>query len=155
MVWRQGRGAYSNQWTGPMKVVVHEIAQTIWATMAAKLYRAAPEHVRPVSAMEAKGIVILPNEPSISIIAQQIPSNAHNPNQHNTSHSPIPDTTLPTPATTNASHQSPNPLDMDNVTDQGASPEHQPDAEPGAPGSHVSPTDSTSQTPSPVKHHPY
>ena len=73
MVWRQGRGAYADQWTGPMRVVVHENAQTVWTTMAAKLYRAAPEHVRPVSAMEAKEIVILPNEPSTSIIANQLP----------------------------------------------------------------------------------
>lgn len=27
MVWRQGKGAYPDQWTGPMKVVVHENAQ--------------------------------------------------------------------------------------------------------------------------------
>ena len=50
MVWRQGKGAYADQWIGPMRVVVHENAQTVWTTMAAKLYRAAPEHVRPVSA---------------------------------------------------------------------------------------------------------
>ena len=40
--------------------------------MACKLYRCAPEHVRPVSAHEAQGIPIQSNEPTISTIAQQI-----------------------------------------------------------------------------------
>ena len=73
MCWRQGRGAQEGFWAGPMKIVVHENSQTIWTTQASKLFRCAPEHVRPVSAMEAKNIPITHNEPSVSIIAQQIP----------------------------------------------------------------------------------
>ena len=72
MIWREGKGALSGQWIGPMKVVVHENAQTVWTTMSSKLYRSAPEHVRPVSSSEAHKIRILPNEPSVSRIAQQI-----------------------------------------------------------------------------------
>ena len=72
MIWREGKGALHGQWVGPMKVVVHENAQTVWTTMASKLYRVAPEHIRPVSASETHKIKILPNELSISKIAQQI-----------------------------------------------------------------------------------
>ena len=73
MMWRQGKGANPGHWLGPMKIVIHENDQTIWTTLACKLYRCAPEHVRPVTANEALEIPIHSNEPSISIIAQQIP----------------------------------------------------------------------------------
>ena len=72
MIWRDGKGALPGQWLGPMKVVVHENAQTIWTTMSSKLFRVAPEHIRPVSAAETHKIRVLPNEPSVSRIAQQI-----------------------------------------------------------------------------------
>jgi hypothetical protein len=72
MTWKQGKGAVPGHWLGPMEIVVHENPQTIWTTMACKLYRCAPEHVRPVSAHEAQGIPIQSNEPTISTIAQQI-----------------------------------------------------------------------------------
>ena len=75
MVWRQGKGDYPGYWAGPQKIVVHENSQTVWTTVSSKLFRSAPENVRPVTASEAKQITITPNEPSISIIAQQLPSN--------------------------------------------------------------------------------
>ena len=75
MVWRQGKGDYPGYWSGPQKVVVHENSQTIWTTVSSKLFRSAPEHVRPVTASEAKQIQIPVHEPSISVIAQQLPSN--------------------------------------------------------------------------------
>ena len=93
MVWREGKGAYPSQWTGPMKVVVDENAQTVWTTMASKLHRAAPEYVRPVSAMEAKQTVIFPHESSVSIIAQQIPHNQQSISRVDTQ----PDVSLPPP----------------------------------------------------------
>ena len=74
MAWKEGLGQTQGYWQGPMKVVVHENQQTIWVTMSSKLYRCAPEHVRPVTADEAKGILQRPTEPSISEIAQQLPS---------------------------------------------------------------------------------
>jgi len=141
MVWRQGKGAYPDQWTGPMKVVVHENSQTVWTTMAAKLFRAAPEHVRPVSAMEAKGIVMLPNEPTISQIAQQLSPHLQNVIQNSQSNNPNPDITLPAP--NNPSPITPNnpnmPSDLQDPENQS---EVQPDAEPGAPGSSHSPVGS-------------
>ena len=74
MAWKEGLGQTQGYWQGPMKVVVHENQQTIWVTMSSKLYRCAPEHVRPVTAEEARGILQRPAEPSISEIAQQLPN---------------------------------------------------------------------------------
>ena len=136
MVWRQGRGA-ADQWTGPMKVVVHENAQTVWTTMATKLYRAAPEHIRPVSAMEAKSIVILPNEPSVSTIAQQIPFHNTEHQTPQSAHNPSPDVTLP-PVNNPPNNITPGPLDQDIINNPDSQSEIQPDAEPGAPGSQPS-----------------
>ena len=73
MCWKLGKGAMEGHWIGPMKVVVHENAQTIWTTQGSKIYRCAPEHVRPVSSNEARMIPITSKEPSVSIIAQQLP----------------------------------------------------------------------------------
>ena len=73
MIWKQGKGALPGMWHGPMKVIVHENAQTIWTTMSSKLFRVAPEHVRPVTASEARNIRVSAQEPSISQIAAQIP----------------------------------------------------------------------------------
>ena len=72
MVWKSGNGALPGRWLGPMKVVIHENSKTIWTTMASKLYRCAPEHVRPVSASEAQSIVITPDDPSSSEIAKAL-----------------------------------------------------------------------------------
>jgi len=72
MTWKQGKGAQPGHWLGPMKVVVHENAQTIWTTLACKLHQFAPEHVRPVTANEAREIPLHSKEPSVSSIAQQL-----------------------------------------------------------------------------------
>ena len=76
MVWRPGKGNLAGVWSGPMKIVVQENQQTIWTTVASKLFRSSPEHVRPVTASEARDIPMSANEPSVSIIAQQIPQGA-------------------------------------------------------------------------------
>ena len=73
MSWREGTGQSPGFWQGPMKVVVHENQHTIWTTMSSKLFRCAPEHVRPVTAEEAQDIVVRCDEPTSSEIARQIP----------------------------------------------------------------------------------
>ena len=40
--------------------------------MASKLYRCAPEHVRPVTASEAQDILVTPDDPSTSEIARHL-----------------------------------------------------------------------------------
>lgn len=51
MVWRK-RGESDGHWQGPMTVVIQESHQVVWVTMLNKLYRVAPEHIRPLSATE-------------------------------------------------------------------------------------------------------
>lgn len=46
----------SGHWFGPLKVVTQESQYSVWATMAGKLYRRAPEHIRPVCSNEARQI---------------------------------------------------------------------------------------------------
>ena len=56
MVWRPnsvGEGA----WQGPMKVVQQESESVIWVTMLSKLFRVAPERVRPVTSAESRRLV--------------------------------------------------------------------------------------------------
>ena len=53
MVWRK-RGEIQGSWIGPMQVVIQESPQIVWVTRQSKLYRVAPEHVRPLSAVEEK-----------------------------------------------------------------------------------------------------
>ena len=72
MVWKQGQGALPGSWLGPMKVIVQENHRTIWVTMLSKLYRCAPEHVRPVTAAEAQTIVLSPEDSSSSEIARHL-----------------------------------------------------------------------------------
>lgn len=128
MIWKQGKGALPGMWHGPMKIVVHENAQTVWTTMSSKLFRVAPEHVRPVTAAEAKDIKIPAQEPSISQIAQQIPqvsnqgvTQVFQPNSDMSPNLPI--TEPPLETTQNGDAQGPIPLVS---TDS----EGQPDMEP-------------------------
>ena len=140
MTWRQGKGVDPGYWMGPMRVVVHENAQTIWTTLGCKLYRCAPEHVRPVTANEAREIPIQSQEPSVSNIAQQLQnqlSQGTNRNINLPVEIPIPNgDTIPIPAEIRSEHAS-----------QG-----QPDDEPEIP-SHQS-TQSTSSEISPEAHNP-
>ena len=48
MLWKR-RGEATDPWEGPMQVIVQESDKVIWVTFS---YRAAPEHVRPLSAVE-------------------------------------------------------------------------------------------------------
>ena len=126
MVWRPGKGSEQGIWSGPMKVVVHENAQTIWTTNASKLFRSSPEHVRPVTASEARQIPMIPNAPSISVIAQQIPR-AATQGITRVIDVPLADPIIPNPTTHNPILNNP----MDNYNNS----EDQPDTEPEAPAS--------------------
>ena len=119
MIWRPGKGNYPAFWQGPLKVVVHENAQTIWTTGNSKLYRSAPENVRPVTASEARQIPMPMNEPSVSIIAQQIPQQTQGISRViNTQGLEFPSTNIPEPS------NRPNPPSQ-------IGSDEQPDTEPG------------------------
>lgn len=47
MAWRK-----ESQWFGPLKVIVQEDKNVIWAVLGNKLYRIAPEHLRPLSVVD-------------------------------------------------------------------------------------------------------
>ena len=47
MVWKK-----EGNWVGPMKVIIQENTHVLWVTMGNKLFRTAPEMVRPLSALE-------------------------------------------------------------------------------------------------------
>ena len=100
----------------------------------------------PVSAMEAREIVVLPNEPSTSIIASQLPVHLNNPQLHQNAHNPNTDVTLPPPTMSN------NPItpqnNPNNHPEPDATSEIQPDAEPGAPGSIHTPSENHEESPS-------
>ncbi len=51
MIWRK-RGEIQGSWIGPMQVAIQESPQIVWVTRQSKLYRIAPEHVRPLTAVE-------------------------------------------------------------------------------------------------------
>lgn len=51
MLWKR-RGEAADPWEGSMQVIVQESDMVIWVTKGSKLYRAAPEHVIPLSAVE-------------------------------------------------------------------------------------------------------
>ena len=51
MMWKR-RGEANGSWVGPMRVVVQEGHSVVWVTWGHKLYRVAPEHLRPLSAVE-------------------------------------------------------------------------------------------------------
>ena len=107
MVWKEGKGAYQGQWIGPMKVVVHENAQVVWTTMASKLYRTAPEFLRPVTAMEARDMGSHPKTIlHLRLLTPDVPAQA--PTSEHTSESQ-PDDEPQAP-----SENSSNPLQEDN-----------------------------------------
>ena len=73
MIWRHQNGEQGQgNWLGPMKVVIQEGSHTVWTTMTGKLFRSSPENVRPLTAHEAREIVILPNEPSMEMLQNQV-----------------------------------------------------------------------------------
>ena len=47
MVWRK-----DNNWFGPLKIILQEDKNVIWAVLGNRLFRVAPEHARPLSAVE-------------------------------------------------------------------------------------------------------
>ena len=51
MLWKR-RGEAEGHWEGPMQVIIQEANRVVWVTKGTKLYRAAPEHIRPLSAVE-------------------------------------------------------------------------------------------------------
>ena len=52
MFWRYNKVNNQGQWNGPAKIVLTEDQNVLWLTHLSRLYRCAPEHVRPLSSRE-------------------------------------------------------------------------------------------------------
>ena len=78
MIWRTAQNQKS--WFGPMQVVTQDGQHTVWTTLGGKLYRSAPENIRPVSAYETTLIPpqdhLTPNR--IENLTQQIDRQSEN-----------------------------------------------------------------------------
>ena len=121
--------------------------RTIWTTGQSKLYRSAPENVRPVTASEARQIPITSLEPTISQIAQQIPQNSQGITRAiNLQNIEVPPPNYPIEPTGN-------PVDVDEQPDN--EPEHQATQPPSPsgidamPASSENPVDPAVETPVP------
>jgi len=47
MLWKK-RGEADGSWIGPLRFVVQDSHHVVWITMGSKLFRVAPEHLRPL-----------------------------------------------------------------------------------------------------------
>ena len=52
----RGSGSMESCWTGPFQVLSRSNSQSVWASRGNRIQQAAPEHCRPVSAMEAREV---------------------------------------------------------------------------------------------------
>ena len=83
------RGNLPNQteWLGPMQVLTQSNQHIVWASVQGRIYRAAPEHCRPVSSLEAQRIPTSSTgelgtelqEPGPSMDTNQIPESSRPP----------------------------------------------------------------------------
>ena len=103
MMWRDNK-----RWFGPMRVIQQDADHCIWAAFGSRMYRASPEQVRPLSAVEEiqhRQEEFVKPRPDVV----QVPLNPPQENQQ------IPSAEAPTEETVNDSQPS-----------QGESPEHEP-----------------------------
>ena len=110
-------------WIGPMRIVTHENESTIWLTMSGKLYRAAPENVRDVSAVEAQQVpkqeIPFPiTQKGITQFRELLPQEA------------FPGADLTDPHVDNTGNANPAPIDIDQGNEDSESPNQVPSEPP-------------------------
>ena len=137
MLWKR-KGEAEGQWEGPMQVIIQEENKVVWVTKGTKLYRAAPEHVRPLSAVEewhqdmshasqsqitSHQSSIVPPHGGTQFHNLPMPVNIpHNPNPNDQSQQPVPSAEMPV-----SNHES------QRSTDQSAHSDPEPEAAPSEP----------------------
>ena len=128
MVWKST--PKPGTWIGPMRVVTHENVSTIWLTMSGKLFRAAPDNVRDVSAMETLQIpkqesTFPVNQKGITQFRELLPQDGANEGS-TTIHPIVAPIEIP-PAVAESDPPIPgNPSDH-NQESSGSQPDHEPD----------------------------
>eukprot|EP00435_Cladocopium_sp_Y103_P069198 s167_g32.t2 len=119
MIWRASE--VSQRWIGPAKVIQQDSNKVVFCQHLGNLVRAAPEHVRPVSAVEAQLISDTNMPIPLSQITSQSSTNVNNPDL------PMPPTSNPTVNQTMSHGRNPSQFSQD-----------QPDIEPEIPPSNAS-----------------
>ena len=71
MHWKRGLNG-RGEWIGPMRVIVQENQNTIWATMLSRMFRISPEQTRPVTSAESHQIQPLTQDPQLTPIESQL-----------------------------------------------------------------------------------
>ena len=71
MHWKRGLNG-RGEWIGPMRVIVQENQNTIWATMLSRMFRISPEQTRPVTSAESHQIPPLTQDPQLTPIESQL-----------------------------------------------------------------------------------
>eukprot|EP00435_Cladocopium_sp_Y103_P014229 s1308_g3.t1 len=139
MIWKK-MGEADGQWQGPFQVVIQESSQVMWVTGHGKRYRIAPEHVRPLSAVEEINHRAVNQTASSPDIGQQSIIPSHGGGQY---HNLFPDnSTSPQAISNTIPNNSPNVtnIDIPSVTPSANVPipisesegSQQPDDEPSA-----------------------
>ena len=97
MIWR-GEPPQKSGWFGPQRVIIQDGHHTVWTTQCAKLYRSAPEHVRPVLSQEmpecpdawpdnltelGQQITNINNRRSLGPISEMVEIPSENSHEHN------------------------------------------------------------------------
>jgi hypothetical protein len=97
------KGEADGVWSGPLQVIIQEDQRVVWVTQGNKLYRIAPEHLRPLSAVQewrqgvpteseslqvSQGQSVVPRHGMIQFHNQAIPSNNHNTNNRQSNNGP-------------------------------------------------------------------
>jgi hypothetical protein len=121
MMWQPEKP--TGYWFAPLKVVNQESHFSIWATQIGKLYRRAPEHVRPLCTSEAR--MIPEDEVNESLKSNESTMTPSNPPEDDNLNIPHNDSNL---GNDNTSHQ-----DTDNSSQSIEQPDNEPDAIPTPP----------------------
>ena len=157
MLWKK-RGEADGSWIGPLRVVVQDSHHVVWITMGSKLFRVAPEHLRPLSAVEEwhqhqQGTTSVTDHSSATrpiSIDTIIPPHGgvqfHNLISRSHETTPIPNDSLPTPPDDTIPHDN-NPINPS--TNRLNENVEQPDIEP-VPESHP-PSEHAEKEPNPVE----
>lgn len=116
MVWKIHN--FKGSWVGPARVIKQDDASTVFCNNAGSIIRAAPEHIRPVSAVEARLIPIeMPTIPQVENTSmfnpqnngtsQELPSQrtVSNNNPITRANNNIPENEEPVPTSQSASEQ--------------------------------------------------
>eukprot|EP00435_Cladocopium_sp_Y103_P044365 s2174_g12.t1 len=159
------KGEADGVWSGPLQVIIQEGHNVVWVTQGNKLYRVAPEHLRPLSAVEEwqqsgsqrqegiqvdHGQSVVPRHGGIQFHNQVVPTvqmSSESTDQHrppNQSEIEVSDHNTNIPITNN-------PITINPPSNNSQSSQDQPDNEPDARGNHAGQIPSTpgSISPSP------